>query len=55
MKILLGFDTQFCGKSETVIEAPNYLSKKEIKELFKKEMGIEFDENCYYEILGERE
>lgn len=55
IKILLGFDAQFAGKVKRVVEVPNNITHKEIIELFTKVMNIQYNEDCYYEIQGERE
>jgi hypothetical protein len=51
MKIKLVFDAQFAGKIEKIVEVSNKLSNNQIKNLFIEELGIQFDDNCYYEII----
>jgi hypothetical protein len=51
MKIKLVFDAQFVGRVEYIIKTTNKLTDKQIKGLSFKEFGIQYDDNCYYEIL----
>ena len=46
MKIKLIFDAQFVGREEVIVDVPDNISDEEIKELFPKYIGIEYDENC---------
>ena len=49
----MGFDAQFCGGIiEGVKEFPNDATDLDIKAAFPSIMGMEYDENCYYEIIG---
>ena len=51
IKIKLIFDAQFIGKVEHTVEVPDDISDNQIKSLFFKELGIQFDDNCYWEKL----
>ena len=54
MLVKLIFDAQFCGKHTWIVNVPNNSTANYIKNVvFPKETGIEFDENCDYEILDE--
>lgn len=55
MKYRLWFDAQFCGREETIVDIPDGASDKYIKQMFEKEMGFPFDENCGYEIAKDQE
>lgn len=50
-KVKLMFDAQFCGYAERIIEVPAEADEDYIKSLFPEEMGIPFDDNCFFEIL----
>jgi hypothetical protein len=50
-KVKLMFDAQFCGYAERIIEVPAEADEDYIKGLFPEEMGIPFDDNCFFEIL----
>lgn len=51
MKVKMCFDAQFCGHAEVLVDVQDEISDHEIRALFPKELGIEFDENCFYEIV----
>ena len=51
MKILFGFDAQFCGSMEKIINSERKLNDEDIKSMFPDVLGIPYDENCYYKIL----
>lgn len=41
------FNAQFCGNYETQIEdVPDEITIKELKDLFKENMELDFDDNC---------
>lgn len=48
MKVLLGFNAQFCGMYEEVVDCVERATDKEIKALFPAIMGLPFDDNCYF-------
>ena len=48
MKIKLIFDAQFVGQDEVVLDVPDDITDEEIKALFLKHLGIDFDDNCYW-------
>lgn len=48
MKIKLIFDAQFVGRDEVVLDVPDDITDEEIKALFSKHLGMDFDENCYW-------
>ena len=50
MKIKLIFDAQFVGREETVVDVPDNIPDEEIKKLFYSYLGVQFDENCHWEI-----
>ena len=50
-KVKLMFDAQFCGYAEGIIEVHAEADEDYIKSLFPEEMGIPFDDNCFFEIL----
>lgn len=50
MKVRLIFDAQFCGCIEETVDVPDDASEEEIKALFPKTIGIEFDDSCDWEI-----
>ena len=51
MLIKLTYEVESCGKIEKIVNAPDNSSKGDIKKLFVKHIGIEYDENCYWEVL----
>lgn len=51
MKIKLIFDAQFVGREEVIVDVPENISDEEIKELFPRYIGIEYDENCSWEMI----
>lgn len=53
MKIKFGFDSQFIGCYEQVIDVSNEITKENIILLYEKEMGLPFNADCYYEIMEE--
>lgn len=48
MKIKLIFDAQFVGREEVTVDVPDNISDEDIKELFPKHLGIEYDQNCFW-------
>jgi hypothetical protein len=48
MKIKLIFDAQFVGRDEVFLDVPDDITDEEIKALFPKHLGMDFDENCYW-------
>lgn len=53
-RVKLIFAAQFCGSAERIVEVPADADEQYIIDLFPEEMGLEFDENCFYEILEEK-
>lgn len=53
MKVKLCFDAQFCGHDEVVVEFSDGASDSYIRSLFPRELGLEYDDNCYYERIKE--
>ena len=53
MKIKLVFDAQFCGSIEDVVEVSDKITEDEIKALFPKYLGLDFDENCFWELVND--
>lgn len=53
MKIRLIFDAPFCGREETVVDVPDNIPDDEINKLFYSHLGVQFDENCHWEIEQE--
>lgn len=53
MRVLFGFNAQFCGKTEQVVELPDNTKEDTIKETFPDIIGITYDDNCYFDILDE--
>jgi hypothetical protein len=51
MKVLLGFNAQYCGYFEKEVDIPyDKFSHEYVLSIFPIEMGLEFDNNCFYEI-----
>ncbi len=50
--VLLRFDAQFCGTLEKFVELLQDPTKEYIESLFESELGITYDDNCSYEIIG---
>ena len=50
MKVKLVFDAQFCGRIEETVDIPDDASEEEIKALFPKVLGMEFDDSCFWKI-----
>ncbi len=48
MKVIFGFDAQFCGHFENIVELPDNITDIEIKAMFPEVMGLEYDDNCYF-------
>lgn len=48
MKIKLIFDAQFVGRDEVFLDVPDDITDEEIRALFPKHLGMDFDENCYW-------
>ena len=53
MKIKLIFNAQFVGRDEIIVDVPDDITDKEIKELFSKYLWMDYDENCYWIINPE--
>ena len=51
MKLKLIFNAQFVGRNEVTVDVHDDITDEEIKKLFSKYLGIEYDENCYWERL----
>lgn len=49
--VLFTFDAQFCGVIESKAYIPEDATEQEIKDKFRETIGVEFDDNCSYEIL----
>ena len=52
MKVRLVWDTQFCGRLEEIVDVKESATEEEIKKLFPIYLGMEYDENCYFEIIN---
>ena len=48
MKVLLGFNAQFCGQIETIVECVDTATDKDIVALFPALIGLPYDDNCYF-------
>lgn len=51
MKVKLIFNAQFCGYFEKIVDVPIDYNDEDIRRLFEKEMELEFDDNCFYEVI----
>jgi hypothetical protein len=49
MRLKLIIDAQFVGRNEVTVDVHDDITDEEIKKLFQKYLGIEYDENCYWE------
>lgn len=52
MQIKLIFDMKFCGKKEEIVNVPINITEREIKKLFPRYIGVEYNDACSYEIVG---
>ena len=51
MIVDLHWSSQFCGMADKIVIVPASLTKEEIeKKLFPQELGMEYDENCWYDV-----
>ena len=41
------------NKYEKIVNAPDNISKDQIKNMFVKHIGVEFGDDCHYEVLKE--
>jgi hypothetical protein len=53
MQIKLCFAAQFVGSIYKDVEVPNNATDDYIKSLFSEEIGLEFDDNCWWEKISE--
>jgi len=52
MNVKLIFDAQFIGRVEYIADIQSNYSDDDIKSLFPIYIGVNFDNNCSYEIMG---
>lgn len=53
MKIKLRWSSQFCGTAEEIVDVVEHASNTDIKALFPALIGLQFDDNCSWEIINE--